>query len=352
MVPCHYMYRVVAIAGTFDHLHKGHEFFISEAFKVGKKVMIGLTSDRFANAKISNIKAQIQIQNFQIRKEELEKFLRVKNLLKRAEIVKIEDVYGPAISASEIEALAVTNETLEGAQKVNRKRKELGLRLLKILKLPLILAEDKKRIASTRIRIGEINRWGKAFAMQFTNYQLPITNELRSHLKKPLGLLIKGNANNLSELAYELKKSIGKINSPLISTVGDEVTKVCYGIGIKANLSIVDLHVQRVRKYSTLEDLGLKNYEQEIIKVKNPPGHITNELVNAVKDAYSGIITDGRQRIIEVAGEEDLAGVPAVLLAPLGSLILYGQPGEGVVMVEVTEEKKEKLMRLIEQYKP
>ena len=54
-------------------------------------------------------------------------------------------------------------------------------------------------------------------------------------------------------------------------------------------------------------------------------------------------------RTVEVKGEEDLLGFPAVLFMPLGSLVLYGQPQEGVVMIKVTEAAKNKLVRFIHQ---
>ena len=43
---------------------------------------------------------------------------------------------------------------------------------------------------------------------------------------------------------------------------------------------------------------------------------------------------------IIVDGEEDLATLPAILYAPLGSAVVYGQPNEGSVLVDVTPEKK------------
>lgn len=39
--------------------------------------------------------------------------------------------------------------------------------------------------------------------------------------------------------------------------------------------------------------------------------------------------------MILVDGEEDLAVLPCILTAPSGSLVLYGQPGEGLVVCEV-----------------
>jgi hypothetical protein len=53
-----------------------------------------------------------------------------------------------------------------------------------------------------------------------------------------------------------------------------------------------------------------------------------------------------RTRII-VNGEEDLAVIPAVIEAPLGTAIVYGQPSEGMVIIVTTREKKEKAKRLL-----
>ncbi|MBI5451897.1 DUF359 domain-containing protein [Candidatus Gottesmanbacteria bacterium] len=410
------MYRLIAIAGTFDRLHKGHKFFISEAFKLGEKVMIGLTSDSFVKEKfeIRNLKLEkksdkdtsevagiqrllrgggIKVQNYQTRKKELEDFLTREKLLDRAEIVKIDNVYGPAIGKTEIEALVVTSETLEGGFTVNRRRSELGLKPLKLLKIPLILAEDNKRIASTRIRLGEIDRWGRIYLKKLKapfeetqgrqSSKLKINEEIRQELKKPQGILIKGDSQNLPKIIPELKSQIVKLQPVVVITVGDEVTKLANQIDLPISLAIFDYKVGREEKYHSLEDLGfgelvipsdppvggesrdlshmrartsreippratLGRNDIKSLKVENPPSHITKELVNSVKNAYLGIIKDGKQRIIEVTGEEDLAGVPAILLSPLGSVVLYGQPQEGIVVVEVTEKRKKRMMELIE----
>jgi len=48
------------------------------------------------------------------------------------------------------------------------------------------------------------------------------------------------------------------------------------------------------------------------------------------------------QAMIYVDGEEDLAVIPLVIASNEGSIILYGQPGEGVVFCKVDREAKEK----------
>ncbi len=51
--------------------------------------------------------------------------------------------------------------------------------------------------------------------------------------------------------------------------------------------------------------------------------------------------------LIVVDGEEDLAVIPCVLFADEGDVVLYGQPDEGIVAVEVSEEKKMEIATLI-----
>lgn len=367
------MYSLVAIGGTFDRLHAGHQSFILQAFQYGERIIIGLTSDVFCKSKIKNsceagsrsarqIKSKIPIQNYEIRKKELEKFLQQEGLMGRAEIVKIDDVYGPAIGKNEIEALVVTSDTSTGGRLVNKKRRKLGLIPLKILHIPLMAAEDHRKIASTRIRLGEIDRWGRLYrskinpstSLRTRDQRSKISEQLRQELKKPLGILIRGKTDNLHGVVLELKKIVGVIRPTMIITVGDEVTKLCNEIDLTVHLSIFDFRVNRELKYTSMEDLGILKplargpLAKTVVTVRNPAGHVKRSLVQAISGSIKGYLIDGKMRLVRVMGEEDLAGVPAVLLSPLGTLVLYGQPGEGIVVVEVTEEKKKQLIQMMD----
>ncbi|MGZ7050297.1 MAG: adenylyltransferase/cytidyltransferase family protein, partial [Methanobacterium sp.] len=44
-------FKNVAVGGTFDHFHKGHEKLINKAFEIGHNVLIGVTSDKFGGEK-------------------------------------------------------------------------------------------------------------------------------------------------------------------------------------------------------------------------------------------------------------------------------------------------------------
>lgn len=351
------MFKVLAIAGTFDYLHKGHERFISLAFDFGEKVLIGLTSDIFE---------KIKTFDFQTRKKELEKLLEKKGLSARAKIVAIDDLYGPAVSNTEIEALVVTEETKVGGEKVNARRKELELPLLKLIIIPFVLAQDQEKIASTRIRFGEIDRKGQVYSYKLFVVSGRLPEKIRQELKRPQGVLLKGDSGHLQNLGSEINNKLNELKSPFIITVGDEVTRLVNSLSLESKLSIFDFRVNRQEKYKSLSELGivaavipsdlpgisprvsLGRNDIKLVEVSNPPGHITKELIKNIRESIEKIICGKEKRIaIKIEGEDDLAAVPAILLAPLGSVVLYGQPGEGVVMVEVTEERKEKIVKLL-----
>ncbi len=75
---------------------------------------------------------------------------------------------------------------------------------------------------------------------------------------------------------------------------------------------------------------------EKVVHVKNPPGTITEEAITAIREALE---SDKHVHVI-VDGEEDLLTLIAVLYAPERSLVVYGQPNEGIVIVKVTPEKK------------
>jgi len=51
--------------------------------------------------------------------------------------------------------------------------------------------------------------------------------------------------------------------------------------------------------------------------------------------------------LIDVEGEEDLAPLYIHLVAPIGTQIIYGQPGKGVVLQQTTLKTKERCRHLL-----
>lgn len=159
--------------------------------------------------------------------------------------------------------------------------------------------------------------------MQFNNKEL-------QPLKKPVGTLLKNNQVNLDSLSTYLK-------SDLVISVGDATTDKLLELGIVPAIQIVDGRERRVER-----DFPLENYVK-VIKCKNPAGTISIEAINAFKEA----LTSKKPVRIVVDGEEDLMGAVVLALAPDNSIMLYGQPLEGLVIVVINNETRDKLKEVI-----
>lgn len=155
---------------------------------------------------------------------------------------------------------------------------------------------------------------------------LPVS--MREELKTPLGMLVTGDP---SETVEVLKKHIQERKPASFAVVGDFTTMNILEAGLQPDIYVVDHRVMRV-------DVDPLNHgERKTFKSDNPAGTIDSGSWVALEKAVS---LKSRASVI-VEGEEDLLVLPLISLMPLGSLIVYGQPREGMVLVEVTQEMKE-----------
>ena len=150
-------YNYVAIGGTFNEVHHGHLILILTALKVGKRVLIGVTTDDF----VKRLKKEHAVKSFEERVEGLRRALTGKRWLKRCEIVPINDPYGPTVEDPSVEALVASPFTYERAVEINEIRVRKGMKPLEIVICPLVVAEDGKPVSSTRIARGEISSEGR-----------------------------------------------------------------------------------------------------------------------------------------------------------------------------------------------
>jgi uncharacterized protein (UPF0218 family) len=161
-----------------------------------------------------------------------------------------------------------------------------------------------------------------------------LTRDLRNRLKRPLGELVRGP---IPEPYLKVRDELEK--HPIV-TVGDVVTENVLKLGIRPIVALYDLKTKRKEYSPKIEDSAV------FLTVTNPPGVITKALLDAVRKAF-GLAGRGRNVHILVNGEEDLGAIPAVLYAPLGSIVLYGQPDEGVVLIKVTPECKRRCAKIL-----
>jgi uncharacterized protein (UPF0218 family) len=119
--------------------------------------------------------------------------------------------------------------------------------------------------------------------------------------------------------------------------VGDVVTAGLIADGILPTIAIVDGFTARDVPVPAVHLPGAS-----VIRVSNPPGYLSDELVRAIKDGLAA-----SPALIVVEGEEDLAVVPLALSGPDGAALVYGQPGEGVVVLTLDPERRRSAAALL-----
>lgn len=147
------MFTKIVIGGTFNRIHKGHTSVLNTAFQIGRSVVIGLTSDKFAS--------RFRIEKVFSYEERRGNLVKVIEKFKRPyEIIEIDDAYGIATIDPEIDCIVVSEETLLRAEEINAIRFKRGLGKLTIVVVPIVLAKDGKPISGDRISSGEIDSEG------------------------------------------------------------------------------------------------------------------------------------------------------------------------------------------------
>ena len=138
-------------------LHAGHRHLLSEAFKLGDMVLIGVTNDQL----VLTLHKKHQVRSFSSRVRDLNRFLKTRCWVSRARVTALHEPYGPAARRKKLQALIVSKGTLASARRLNRLRRQNGLQPLDLFVVDLLKAADGKPISTTRIRNGEIDVQGR-----------------------------------------------------------------------------------------------------------------------------------------------------------------------------------------------
>jgi uncharacterized protein (UPF0218 family) len=163
-------------------------------------------------------------------------------------------------------------------------------------------------------------------------HRLELPADLRGELKEPFGPVYTDTAALLSDAG-----------SPLVA-VGDMVTYHLLEAGRVPDVALVDARTERSAVDDEVTETITGSGFDERVTVTNPAGTLTRELVAALRD---GLDTDGTT-LIDVDGEEDLAALPAVLAVEERASVVYGQPGEGMVLVTADGPTRERVRSLLE----
>jgi len=151
-------------------------------------------------------------------------------------------------------------------------------------------------------------------------------------MKIPLGMLIPENQTSKNEIQKYLSE-----NSYII-TVGDRTTEKMIDFDLIPSLQIVDGQEKREKRIPP----KLKNATE--LTVDNPAAEITFQSISVIKKA----LTMKSPVRIFVNGEEDLLVLPVCVHAPENAVVFYGQPHEGLVVVKITPEIRNKVQTLLD----
>ncbi|MFA5929912.1 MAG: DUF359 domain-containing protein [Candidatus Micrarchaeia archaeon] len=151
---------------------------------------------------------------------------------------------------------------------------------------------------------------------------LALPEKMREDVRKPFGRVFSGSAS----LA-----ACRKGKRPLIS-VGDQCASDLIDAGLAPDILIFDFKIKRVEI-----PLGMKKklapHAASAFVVLSAAGVISDELEIAVLR----VLGEGKGAVM-VVGEDDLSSLLVMAHAKQGTLV-YGQPGEGAVVVPLGGKK-------------
>lgn len=151
-------------------------------------------------------------------------------------------------------------------------------------------------------------------------------------MKIPLGVLLPESQVNKINIQKYLSE-----NSYIIS-VGDRTTEKMIDFGLIPSLQIIDGQEKREKR----DPPKLENATE--LTVDNPAAEITSQSVSMIKKA---LVMQTPVRLF-VNGEEDLLVLPVCIHAPENAVVLYGQPNEGLVIVIITPEIRNKVQTILD----
>jgi uncharacterized protein (UPF0218 family) len=150
---------------------------------------------------------------------------------------------------------------------------------------------------------------------------------LRADLTAPMGPI------------YESPEALLADAGDPIVAVGDVVAHHLFRARHSPRVAVVDGRTEREAAPEPVRE----SVPAADLTVANEAGTLSRDLLVALRDAAGRTGTT----VIEVEGEEDLATVPALLVTPVGGSVVYGQPGEGMVLVRVDEDARERARDLL-----
>ena len=138
-----------------------------------------------------------------------------------------------------------------------------------------------------------------------------------------------------------LIKFVRRLNPVMTIAVGDIISQKIEQRQFIPDVKIIDFRSRRHSIYAPSSSTG---------RTINRAGTVNSQSVKSIDSAIKKTLLTKKPKTVAILGEEDLLALPAIILAPLNSLVLYGQWNLGVVAVYVTEEIKDKIIKLLKKF--
>ena len=164
---------------------------------------------------------------------------------------------------------------------------------------------------------------------------LRLPADLRGAFKDPMGRVYTD--------PVDLLRDADQTEGPIVA-VGDVVTFHLRQADRDPDVAVIDGKTKRDAVDEAVAEV--LDGDADRIEVENPPATLSEALLDALVTALDA----ADPTVIFVDGEEDLATLPAIVAAPIGASVVYGQPDEGMVHVPVDEETKAEARELLSQF--
>ncbi len=161
--------------------------------------------------------------------------------------------------------------------------------------------------------------------------EFAISPALRAELKSPLGQLIEDRSVSPGIFEKYITENC------LLVCVGDRTTDRIHDFHLSPNLEIVDFMEKRQARSYTQYGLSV----ERIIRAVNVAGTISSDSLEKLDQCRQLIQRDRRSTVrLVIEGEEDLLTLPVAAFFPEETVVFYGQPNEGLVVISSNEAKK------------
>ncbi len=292
------MHRV-AIGGTFDIIHAGHKRLLETAFSEanGGMVLIGLTSDEFANKRRGR-----KVRPYSEREDALKDFLG--RFSAPYDIIRIENRFGFALN-TEFDVLVVSEGTMATGEEINRLRRENGRKEIRIVAVPHVLAQDSLPVSSTRVLNGEIDKEGRipkltvAVGSENPVKVSAVRDVFQSAFESTeMEIIEKTVQSGVSDQPFEEETITGAINRAKSAING---TDAHYGVGVEAGLFFDGI----AKKYLDVQYCAIIDRSGEISIGHGAGFSYPDEVISLVLNGKEREITIG-DAMKMVYGKEDI----------------------------------------------